>query len=67
MSRPPTEQLRLDLPTTPDGRPYCKSCRTTRANLCRHDADLRHEAIDRTHKRPGDCLNHPQNRDGVPY
>lgn len=47
--------------------PLCPSCRTTRKNLCRHDADVRHEAIPRTATRPKGCLNHPQNRDGVPY
>ena len=37
----------------------CPSCRTTRPNLCRHDADVRHEAIARTVKRPKGCLNAP--------
>lgn len=45
----------------------CPSCRTTRVNLCRHDADVRHMAIETGAARPKGCLNSAQNRDGIPY
>jgi hypothetical protein len=53
---PGDEQPGLFDPDTTVAR-LCPSCRTTRKNLCRHDADVRHEAIPASAKRPRGCLN----------
>jgi hypothetical protein len=42
------------------------TCGTTKKNLCVYDADLEHGQT-APRRRPRTCLNHPQNREGIPY
>lgn len=37
-------------------KPVCPSCGTTAKNLCKHDADVRHDLTLASSRRPRGCL-----------